>query len=302
MTRHRVSKKNRRPARRSARRSARRHTRRSKRNGGGGWTDLAPGSTPILPGYPVHTPFSGIGKDCSGTVIRPGYITDPVGPKGLPGLSGGRHHSRHRNRRSNKRHRAAGGAVTYEVASGLVPNILLPSITTKPSTFPDTTGIGGTVANHGVQKGGRYGMNPGAGPLNPFNGVGTSPAPFIHFPCEASRSNSLKHTLITKGGGHGIVHTGAADSMRYNAPTAGYRNDFTGNLMIQTPYAAGAFNPACTKTGGSRRKRNRKGGALHVAMDAAAVVPLNMNNIRTRNDFDATNGGLPVKFGGKRRG
>jgi hypothetical protein len=27
-----------------------------------------------------------------------------------------------------------------------------------------------------------------------------------------------------------------------------------------------------------------------------------MNDIRTRSDFDGTNGGLPVKFGGKRRG
>ena len=304
MTRHRVSKRKRRPARRP--------TRRTKRNGGG-WSDLVPGSftsMAVSPGYPVHTPFSGVGKDCTGNFVRPGYIAD-YSAKGLPGLSGGRR----RNRRSNKRRKSRGGmampsaATTYETSGGLVPNLRLDSITPKPGTFPDTTGVGGTVANPSVQKGGRYGMNPGAGPLNPLNGVGTSPAPFIHVPCEAARSNALNPTLITKGGGQNfpVVQVGAVDAMRYNAPTAGYRNDFTTfnapspvpGYLTQTPYDAKAFNPACMKTGGSRRKR--RGGALPVAMNAAAVVPLKIGDIGTRGDFDGSSRGLPVKFGGRRR-
>ena len=98
--------------------------------------------------------------------------------------------------------------------------------------------------------------------------------------------------------------------MRYYAPTAGYTNDFmtfkapspVPGLTIQTPYAAGAFNQACIKTGGSRRNRNRnrKGGAQPVAMDAGKFTPVTMGEIGTRFSFDGTNKGLPVKFGGRR--
>ena len=151
-------------------------------------------------------------------------------------------------------------------------------------------------------------MNPGAGPLNPLNSIGTTPGPFIHVPCEAARSNPLNPTMITKGGGgFPVVHVGAVDSMRYNAPTAGYTNDFitfkapspVSGLTLQQPVDARAFNQACMKTGGSRRKR--RGGALPVAMDAATIVPLKISDIGTRGDFDGSSKGLPVKFGGRRR-
>jgi hypothetical protein len=96
--------------------------------------------------------------------------------------------------------------------------------------------------------------------------------------------------------------------MRYYAPTAGYRNDFmtfrapsaVPGLTIQTPYAAGAFNQACIKTGGSRKNKKR-GGALPVALDAGKFTPVTMSEIWTRKDFDGSNNLLPVKFGGKRK-
>ena len=96
----------------------------------------------------------------------------------------------------------------------------------------------------------------------------------------------------------------------YGLGTAGYRNDFmtfpapsaVPGLTIQTPYDAKAFNQACIKTGGSRKSRkNRRGGAMPVALNAGTFTPVTINEVWTRKDFDGTNQGLPVKFGGKRR-
>jgi hypothetical protein len=191
------------------------------------------------------------------------------------------------------------------------------------------------------QKGGRYGFFPEMGPLNPVNGVGVTPAPFGRIPCETGSYNPLNpnpgdiQRLSTApltppfvsgrlaGGGNipagtqysasaanfPTVQVGDVDSMRYYAPTAGYRNDFmtfqapsaVPGLTIQTPYDARAFNQACIKTGGSRKNRKNRGGALPVALDAGKFTPVTMGEIWTRKDFDGSNKLLPVKFGGKRK-
>jgi hypothetical protein len=263
------------------------------------------------------------------------------------------------------------------------------SVTPKPGDFPNTTGTAGTVANPNAlpvvmsmpgvptpgaaqmpkmpiaelsksadasnlaapkQAGGRYGFFPGMGPLNPSNGVGTTPGPFGRIPCEVGTFNPLNpdpngiQTMSTapltppyvtgrfSGGalpsepapaGVGssgysaanfpTVQVGNPDSMRYYAPTAGYRNDFmtfqapspVPGLTIQTPYDAKAFNQACIKTGGARRSRknkNRRGGAtMPVAFDAGAFTKVTLPEVWSRKDFDGSNQGLPVKFGGKRK-
>jgi hypothetical protein len=364
--------------RKSLRRVSKRHRRKSN---GGGWSDLSKSTyaeNAVSPGYQIHFPYSGYGKDCTGNPhsIRPGYIFDYTA-KGLPGLSGGK-------RRNKKR----GGAAMPSPASthfgsslpGPVTNPNLPpvsgSVTPKPGDFPATQGVAGTVAKPEVvmsmpgvptppgaaqmpkmpiaelsksadaanlapppQKGGRYGFFPEMGPLNPVNGVGTSPAPFGRIPCEVGTYNPLNPNpgdiqrlstapltppyvtgrlaggaAPTNVGSSGYsaanfptVQVGQADSMRYYAPTAGYRNDFmtfrapspVPGLTIQTPYDAKAFNQACIKTGGSRknRKNKNKGGALN----AGTFTPVTMDEIWTRKDFDGTNKLLPVKFGGKRK-
>jgi len=100
---------------------------------------------------------------------------------------------------------------------------------------------------------------------------------------------------------------GDADSMRYYAPTAGYRNDFmtfrapspVPGLTIQTPYDARAFNQACIKTGGGRRKKRttrRRGGSHPVAEDAGMVTKLQLDQVQDRYDFDFTHKGLPVEI------
>ncbi len=358
--------------RKSLRRKSRRERHRSK---GGGWSDLAKSSyseNAVSPGYPIHFAYSGAGKDCTGNLhsYRPGYIFDYT-PKGLPGLSGGK-------RKNRKSH--GGAAMPPAATTGPITNPNLPSVsgslTPKPGDFPNTTGTAGTVANPQVvmsmpgvptpgaaqmpivelsksadpsnlaapkQSGGRYGFFPGMGPLNPVNGVGTTPAPFGRIPCETGTYNPLNPNpndiqglstapltppYVSRGGaaptnvgssGYSAanfptVQVGQADSMRYYAPTAGYRNDFMTfrapsalpGMTVQAPYSAGAFNQACIKTGGSRKSRKnrrsyRKGGALPVALDAGKFTPVTMSEVWTRKDFDGTNQGLPVKFGGSRR-
>ncbi len=189
------------------------------------------------------------------------------------------------------------------------------------------------------QSGGRYGFFPEMGPLNPFNGVGTAPAQFGRIPCETGTRNPLNPNpgdvqglstapltppyVSMKGGasipaGSGlsasyanfpVVKVGAADMMRYEAPNAGYRNDFmtfpggsaNPGFTIQTSYPAGSFNRACVTTGGSRRKNKKRGGAQAVALNAGKFSPVTLSEVMTRKDFDGSNRGLPVKFGGSRR-
>jgi len=100
-----------------------------------------------------------------------------------------------------------------------------------------------------------------------------------------------------------VVSVGAADSMRYNAPTAGYRNDFEAlpaggavpGLTIQTPVDSRAGNLACSTTGGSRKHRG--GNIFH--SQPASYASLSVDQVMDRSDFDGTTKGLPVKYGGR---
>jgi hypothetical protein len=297
---------------------------------GGGWSD-GPDYILKAPGNLIHHPYTGIGKDCTGNPesIRPGEVT--VVPKGLPGLSGGKRHILRKKKKGGK----------LVVADMDLPPISQ-SITPPPTWMANPSGTGGSIAHPNpmpnvvmsmpgvptskvsVMAGGRYGFFPELGPLNPNNGVGIAPAPFGRIPCETGTYNPLNPNpnnvqglstaplqppyVTMKGGAQfPVVTVGAVDSMRYEAPTAGYRNDFqtfsapspVPGLMIQTPYDAKAFNPACIKTGGGSRKK--RGGAAPIGFDAGRFTPLTMGEVTTRKDFDGSNGLLPVKWGGKRK-
>ena len=365
---------------RRGRRASIRRTKRKASGGGwgdlpkGSFNQIA-----INPGNQVHFPFTGPGKDCTGNPhsIRPGYIAD-YNPKGLPGFSGGKRRNKKRGGAAMPAAASVnfGSSLPGPVTNPNLPPVS-GSLTPKPNNFPDTTGAGGTVGQPNVvmsmpgvptppgaaqmpkmpivelsnaasaanlaapkQSGGRYGFFPEMGPINPLNGVGTTPGPFGRIPCEVGTFNPLNpnpdniQRLSTApltppfvsgrlAGGASIpagtsyaasaanfptVQVGQADSMRYYAPTAGYTNNMmtfrapsaVPGLTIQTPYDAKAFNQACIKTGGSRKNKN-KGGALPVAINAGTFTPVRMDEIWSRKDFDGTNKGLPVKFGGKRR-
>ena len=145
-------------------------------------------------------------------------------------------------------------------------------------------------------QGGRYEVNPGA--YLPSNAIGASAPSYAHsIPCESTRSmqggmNPAPYESSGSSANFPAVQVGASDSMRYEAPNAGYTNDFTTfragavpGFTIQTPYNAGSFNQACLKTGGN----------------LSPTLPLQMSQVGNRSAFDGTNGGLPVKFGGSRR-
>jgi hypothetical protein len=132
-------------------------------------------------------------------------------------------------------------------------------------------------------------------------------------------------TTAVKGGAFPVVNVGAADSMRYNAPTAGYRNDFeplpaggaVPGLMLQTPYDARSGNMACATTGGKRRSRHNRrnqrnqrnqrsqrvrfGGSHNLADRAAPYSQMQMEQVMNRQAFDGSNKGLPVKYGGSHK-
>ena len=81
--------------------------------------------------------------------------------------------------------------------------------------------------------------------------------------CEGGPVTTVQYSApgVQRGGVGGI------DSAYYQAPNAGYSNDVPkwvsstgtpgGGALIQTPYAAGAMNPACTQMGAGRGRRGR---------------------------------------------
>jgi len=300
-----------------------------RRQRGAGYSD-ATNVAPISAGYLAHVPYSGVGKDCAdNSYARPGHIPDGL-TGGLPGFQNGLMSFRGGSRKQRRR----GGMLAIAPMDD--------AITSPPGYFPATNGAAGnmasmptTMSSAGVptppgaqmaqmapmapqQKGGRY----MAGPLAPLssNGVGTTPGA-LSIPCERGYMNPLNPHMkggmtmspAPYSGASGFsaanfprVEVGAVDMMRYQAPNAGYRNDFetyrapsaVGGLTMQTPYAAGSFNQACLKTGGSRR--SQKGGNPFESMPAP-IQPLRLDQIGNRMDFDGTKGGLPCKFGGSRR-
>ncbi len=177
----------------------------------------------------------------------------------------------------------------------LIPDCLAASKTdtlgySGPKGLPGLSG-GGRRKRGGLrkQRGGRYGFVDASGmpPSTPFLG---GLAPMSRIACEGSTPNPLNpgpHTPSTQPAGAssdpkpfvmagGAVTgipatsgmTGTADAAAYYAPTAGYGNQpstwvgSTGSpSLLQIPYEAKAWNPACLKTaGGGRRRRSMRRG------------------------------------------
>lgn len=200
---------------------AKKSNRRTRKQNGGGWA-FTGATIPGVNNYgQVNTPIG----DCR-AAPPPGYIAAPYSQKGLPGMSGGR-----RSRR-NRRRTQRGGRYGFDLANP-VPGAAAPWAGGIPP----------------VQRIACEGSTP-----NPLN-LGP------HTPSTAPPAPSGNSFLKMSGGGLGT------DNLAYYAPTAGYANapsrwvDSVGApVLLQKPYDAQAWNPACVKTGGSRRRqrRNRK--------------------------------------------
>jgi len=304
---------------------------RRKSNGGG--YSMGPGM--ISPGYLENNQYTGAGKDCAGTFVRPGHM-DMYSSNGLPGLSGGR------RTKKQRRHRYRGGTqLAVAHFDDMVPTMptAAPMPVADPNAAPmpvaDPNAAPMPVADPNAQgdafigavpsmKGGRWGSFPEMGALNPSNGIGLSGGvPFGRVACEAGTTNMLNPnmelqmatTAVTggrrrrvRGGNFPVVNVGAADAMRYNAPTAGYGNNFevlpsggaVPGFTVQTPYDARGSNMACGQTGGSRkhRRRHRRGGGVD---NLAPFEPITIDQVVGRQAFDGSQGYLPMKGGRRSR-
>jgi len=194
---------------------------RSKRQRGGSLGQSYTLGAPLIPG--VDTGISFAPTSSCMAAVRPGTLPAMEGT-GLPGMGGGGNG----NMRNSKNSNWVGGRRGRSRRS---------------------------------QRGGRYTAD-----LSPLTGAapwaGGIPG-VIKIPCEdsATTHNPLNTGTMVQNGG-----VGGIDSARYLAPTAGYSNvpsTWVGNTgspyMLQTPYAAGAMNPAClTTAGGGRRSKRSK--------------------------------------------
>ena len=203
--------------------------RRTRKQNGGGWAFTGATISGVNNYGQVNTPIG----DCR-AAPPPGFISPPYAQKGLPGLSGGGR----RRRRTMK-----GGRYGFDLANP-VPGAAAPWAGGIPP----------------VQRIACEGSTPN--PLNPGPHTPSTAPP-------APSGNSFLGSLLSGGrrrrnrsrrqygGGLGT------DNLAYYAPTAGYDNqpsrwvDSVGApVLLQKPYDAQAWNPACVKTGG--RRRNRK--------------------------------------------
>jgi hypothetical protein len=116
-------------------------------------------------------------------------------------------------------------------------------------------------------KGGRYTADLGAGILADAAGPGFAGYPVIsRIGCEGGLVNTSPPGALANPT---PLLAGGANDASYIAPTAGYSNgpstfvDSVGApVLLQQPYDARIMNPACLKTGGSRRRRSSKGRKL----------------------------------------
>jgi hypothetical protein len=97
---------------------------------------------------------------------------------------------------------------------------------------------------------------------NPFNPTHTAPNPTPGAVSSAGLGESIAKAFGQTGGYSPLGQ--AAVSEAYVAPTAGYDNkpstwtDSVGApVQLQIPYNARMMNPACLKTGGSRKRSSR---------------------------------------------
>jgi len=164
-----------------------------------------------------------------------------------------------------RRKRSMRGGTQLSVASFENP---VGDMLSAPAQVPAQVSAPG-VESHDVQDvpkqtGGRYESSLGA-PLDPHQAIGMSSyAPIKSIACEGAHSNSMNT-------GTGMIQRpmlgGAmlASPLELRMPTAGYSHQFqtlggtsaVGGLMLNVPADARASNPACSTTGGKRRRTRR---------------------------------------------
>ena len=177
--------------------------------------------------------FNNIGN-CRATT--PSYAITAPPATGLPGMGmrGGRRGPKRRNYKQAGGRYGFGGAMPVPIGAAL-----------SQGGYPEVVKIG-CEAN--LQ--------------NPFNPTHTAPNPTPGAVSSAGLGESIAKGFGQTGGYSPLGQ--AAVSEAYVAPTAGYDNkpstwtDSVGApVQLQIPYNARMMNPACLKTGGSRKRSSR---------------------------------------------
>ena len=193
---------------------------------------------PILPGHPglVNNYAAAINPIGNCRANTPSYAITAPPATGLPGMGmrGGRRGPKRRNYKQAGGRYGFGGDMPVPIGAAL-----------SQGGYPEVVKIG-CQAN--LQ--------------NPFNPTHTAPNPTPGAVSSAALGNSIARAFGQTGGYSPLGQ--AAVSEAYVAPTAGYDNkpstwtDSVGApVQLQIPYNARMMNPACLKTGGSRRRRSR---------------------------------------------
>jgi hypothetical protein len=309
---------------------------------GGGYSTQV--NNMISPGYATYQQYEGTGKDCAGDVTRPGFM-GTFSSRGLPGLSGGRRSQRQRRSQGGTQLQVANfedmpmpppppmaSPPTMPEMPTTMPMVSAPGVSDKPMQMggryeinPGSLIAGSSIGMSGPAPFGRIACEAGTtNELNPNMELQMATTAIRGGKRGSKRRGSKRRgskRRKTRGGAltgapvsfsgssnFPVVRVGAADSMAYNAPSAGYRNDFEAlpsggavpGLTLQVPYAAQGSNPACGMTGGSKRYKKR-GGASNPADYASPYSALSMDQVVNRSEFDGSTKGLPVKYGGSRR-
>jgi hypothetical protein len=251
----------------------RRNKRKSRRGcgrnqiGGNVGAGYAVVPTPVDPTHPFIGNSARIDNITSCRAQTPDYAITPPPAHGLPGMYGGKRRrgaKRKGSRRSRRHHRKQrGGAYTFNLTSEPVPI----GAALSQGGYPEVQKLGcqGTITNP-LNQGPHTGSNPtgpnsvnqwalGASIANKMSGGGNGVPTGVQNPVGVgSPYLDLKAIPGTPGG------TG---SPFLTSPTAGYDNkpstwtDSVGApVQLQIPYNARIMNPACIKTGGSRKNKS----------------------------------------------
>jgi hypothetical protein len=193
---------------------------------------------PILPGLPtVNNYAAAVNSIGNCHAVTPSYAITAPPAIGLPGMGmkGGR------RRPKGRKYRQAGGRYGFDLTSMPTPN----GAALSSGGYPDVVKIG-CQAN--LQ--------------NPLNPTHTAPNPTPGAVSSAGLGESIARAFGQTGGYSPLNQASVSEA--YVAPTAGYDNkpstwlDSVGApVQLQIPYEARMMNPACLKTGGSRRRSGR---------------------------------------------
>jgi hypothetical protein len=204
----------------SVRKSARRKSKKLHRGGAGPWTGAYTVGPPLASGSYGQEIVPTSGCDAA----MPGGFISSYTARGLPGIGGGRRSRRKRVKKSRSRKQM------------------------KKSR------------RKRKQRGGRYTFDLSAGAIG--NGPFSAGAEVSRIPCEGGMVNTgpvaaLANPAPMAGGAAPPLGAPYAktDNAAYYAPTAGYENQPSGWVgaagapsLLQIPYDARSYNPACLKT------------------------------------------------------